>query len=107
MKKQYQVTLISATGKYKPISCIITREQATNDDLSLDKEVRKTLITLGTQKICNQRLWQKRELLQFGYTKAKVREYDKDKIAKENAERYERIKEEKFASGEWKRPKNN
>lgn len=107
MKKQYQVTLISATGKYKPVSCIITREQATNDDLSLDKEVRKTLITLGTQKICNQRLWGKRELTQYGYTKARVREYDKEKIAKENAERYEKIKEEKYASGEWKRPKKD
>lgn len=107
MRKQYQVTLISSTGKYKPVSCIVTREQTTDEDLSLNKEVRKALITLGTQKICAQRLWQKRELIDYGYTKAKVREYDKEKIARENAERYEKIKEEKYASGEWEKPKNN
>lgn len=107
MKKQYQVTLISATGKYKPVSCLITMEQTEDVDLTLNKEIKKNIITQGIQKICNQRLWSKRELVQYGYTKARVREYDKEKIAKENAERYERIKEEKYASGEWKRPKKD
>lgn len=107
MKKQYQVTLISATGKYKPVSCLITMEQTEDVDLTLNKEIKKNIITQGIQKICNQRFWSKRELVMYEYTKSRVRVYDKEKIAQENAERYEKIKEEKYASGEWKRPKKD
>lgn len=107
MKKQYQITLISSTGQYKPVSCLITREQVVDKDLTLDKEEKKKLIADGTIKICQKRLWSKRELAMYGYTKARVREYNKEKIEKENAERYEKIKEEKYASGEWKRPKKD
>ena len=32
---------------------------------------------------------------------------NKEEIAKENAERYEKIKEGKYASGEWKRPQES
>lgn len=105
MKKQYQITLVSTTGQYKPVSCLVNREQITNEDLTLNKEEKRKLIAEGTIKICQKRLWSKRELTMYGYTKARVREYDKEKIAQENAERYEKIKEEKYASGEWKRPK--
>lgn len=96
--KQYQVTLNSVSGKYKPVSCIITT------DLSLDTD-KKEIINKGVTKICQKRYWTKRELTKYGYTKAKVREYDKEKIAQESAERYAKIKEEKYASGEWQRPK--
>lgn len=93
--KEYQVTLICADGTYKPVSCIIKT-------VSTDtKEIKNKGIT----KICQKRGWGKFELLKYGYTKIKIREYDKEKIAKENAERYEKIKEEKYASGEWKKPK--
>lgn len=37
--------------------------------------------------------------------KSKMREYDKEKIKAENEARYTKIKEQKYASGEWKRPK--
>ncbi len=107
MKKQYQVTLTSTTGKYKPVSCIITKEQSTDIDLTLDKATRKSIINDGVQKICIQRYWGKRELQQYGYTSAKVRQYNKEKIQQENKERYERIKEEKYQSGEWQRPKSS
>ena len=96
--KQYQVTLNSVSGKYKPVSCIITT------DLSVDTD-KKEIINKGVTKICQKRYWTKRELTKYGYTKAKVREYDKEKIAQESVERYAKIKEEKYASGEWQRPK--
>ena len=31
---------------------------------------------------------------------------DKEKIERENVARYEALKEEKYASGEWKKPKS-
>lgn len=98
MRKQYQVTLNSITGKYKPVSCIITT------DLNLE-ENKKEIINLGVKKICQKRYWTQKDLKTYGYLKAKVREYDKEKIAQENAERYEKIKEEKYAKGEWKKSK--
>lgn len=107
-KKEYQVTIINPDGKYKPVSCIVTREQNSDYDLSrLDKKIRNEIAAAGTQKICNKHYWNKSDLLKYGYTQVKVRLYDKEKIAAENAERYARIKEEKYASGEWKRPKNS
>ena len=95
--KQYQVTLHTVSGKYKPVSCIITT------DLTLEDN-KKEIINKGVVKICQKRYWTKKDLTTYGYTKAKIREYDKEKIAQENAERYAKIKEEKYASGEWKRP---
>lgn len=96
MKKQYQVTLLAQNGKYKPVSTIVTMEETAD---------KKAILAEGTKKICLKRYWSKADLIRYTYTRGKVREYDKEKIEKENAERYERIKEEKYASGEWKRPK--
>ena len=98
MSKQYQVTLTSISGKYKPVSCIITTDLTIEDN-------KKIIINKGVTKICQKRYWTQRDLKNYGYLKAKVREYDKTKIEQENKERYERIKEEKYASGEWVRPK--
>lgn len=99
--KDYQVTLTSTTGKYRPVSCIIKAEGV---DLTNPTDLR-ILVNKGTQKIALQRMWGKADLVKYGYTKAKIREYDKEKIEKQNKEKYEKIKEEKYASGEWKRPK--
>ena len=101
MVKEYQVTLMCASGKYKPVSCIIKNEEV---DLT-NKDVRTELVKQGTQKICIKKYWSSKDLKKYGYTKAKIREYDKQKIAEESAARYEAIKEAKYASGEWKRPK--
>lgn len=98
MKKQYQVTLIAQNGRYKPASTIVTVEETAD---------RKTIMSAGVTKICQKRYWGKSDLVRYTYTKAKIREYDPVKIQKENEERYERIKEEKYASGEWKRPKED
>ena len=95
---QYQVTLTDMLGKYKPVSCIITTE------LTLDTH-KKEIINLGVVKICQKRYWTQKDLKRYGYLKAKVRVYDKVKIAQENQARYEQLKEQKYASGEWTRPK--
>lgn len=106
MMKQYQVTLLCASGKYRPVSTIVNYEQSTDEDLTAVTAKRKEIQNKGIVKICQQRLWDKSDLLKGDYTKCKVRVYDKEKIEKENKERYARIKEEKYATGEWKRPKS-
>ena len=97
MKKQYQVTLICENGKYKPVSTIVTMEETTD---------RRAIMREGQKKIMIKRYWSMADLTKYGYTKGKIREYDKEKIEQENAARYEALKEEKYASGEWKRPKS-
>ena len=97
MKKQYEVTLICENGKYKPVSTIVTMEETTD---------RKAIMREGQKKIMIKRYWSMADLTRYGYTKGKIREYDKEKIERENAARYEALKEEKYASGEWKRPKS-
>ena len=97
MKKQYQVTLICESGKYKPVSTIVTMEETTD---------KKAIMREGQRKIMVKRYWSMTDLAKYGYTKGKIREYDKEKIEQENAARYEALKEQKYASGEWKRPKS-
>jgi len=94
--KKYQVTIFCETGKYKPVSTIVTATETDN---------RITLQKKGIQKICLSKCWDGKDLARYGYTKVKVREYDKEKIEAENKARYEALKEAKYASGEWKRPK--
>ena len=99
---EYQVTLYCTTKKYRPVSCIIKRENKADLD---NASVKRELVTAGMKKICIQRGWSGEDLRAFGYITGKVREYDREKIEAENKARYEKIKEEKYASGEWKRPK--
>ena len=99
---EYQVTLFCATNKYKPVSAIVRRETEVN---LKDATIKKQILNDGMKKICIKRGWTARDLAAFGYATGKVREYDKEKIEAENKARYEKIKEEKYASGEWKRPK--
>ena len=99
---EYQVTLFCATGKYKPVSCLVKRASAC--DIS-DPTIKRQILNEGMQKICNQRRWSARDLATFGFKTGKIRLYDKEKLDKEAKERYNKIKEEKYASGEWKRPK--
>lgn len=97
MKKQYQVTLICESGKYKPVSTIVTMGETTD---------KKAIMREGQRKIMIKRYWSMADLTKYGYTKGKIREYDKEKIEQENIARYEALKEQKYASGEWKRPKS-
>ncbi len=105
MKREYQVTLSCTTNKYKPVACIVKREQTTDEDLTLKPDIKREIINQGIKTICNKRLWCGKDLQRYGYLKVKVRLYDREKIAKENEERDNRIKEEKYNSGEWVRPK--
>lgn len=103
MVKEYQVTLFCENNKYKPVSCIVKVEEINLDN----SEDKRRVAKLGAKKICQKRMWKSKNLTSFGYTIAKVREYDRQKIAIENAIRYHKIKEEKYNSGEWKRPAKN
>ena len=51
MKKEYQVTLFCGSGAYKPVSCIVKREQYSDLDYSTNASVKKELQKLGIQKI--------------------------------------------------------
>lgn len=106
IKQQYQVTLICKTGVYKPVSCIIEVEQKRGIDLTKDKVMKKEIIERGVNKICVNRYWTSKDLQKYGYLSAKVRLYDRLAIEKQKKENYEKLKEQKYASGEWKRPKN-
>ena len=105
MIKQYQVTLFDNTKKYRPVSCIINYEQTEDKDLSTDAIIKKAILKKGVEKICLQRYWTAKEIKQYNYIRGKVRLYDKEKIAKEAADRYNAIKEEHYQNGTWKRPK--
>jgi hypothetical protein len=94
MMKEYQVTLFDPSNTYKPVSCIISKN--TNLIEAIGKEAYiKRIKEDGIKKICAKRYWRTTDLVKYGYTKMKIREYDKEKIAKENAERYEQIKKER------------
>ena len=98
---KYQITILCTTNKYKPVSTLVENERI---DLK-DTIKKRAIISKGVQKICAQHYWGKSDLTKFGYTKIKIREYDIVKIKAENEARYNAIKEAKYASGEWKRPK--
>jgi hypothetical protein len=65
-----QVTLVSNMG-YKPVSCLI---EVDYKNLPSKEEIKNQ----GIVKICNKRYWTNRELKNYGYTKAKMRIYDKE-----------------------------
>jgi hypothetical protein len=94
MIKEYQVTLFTPDNKYKPVSCIVQQDTAIAKEIG-NKVYTQKIKTKGIQKICNKRYWSGQDLTRYGYTKVKIREYDKEKIAAENAERYEKIKKER------------
>ena len=77
MNKQYQVTLFCTTGAYRPVSCIVNRQQEEDTDMSQDKVIRKELQRAGVKKICEKRYWQLSDLSRYGYTKYKIRPYEK------------------------------
>ena len=97
MKQKYQITITCGNGAYKPISTLVEVEQPETADLTLVPLKKKELINRGVQKICASRYWTSSDLKRYNY--------NKEKIEKEQKERYEKLKEEKYASGEWTRPK--
>ena len=105
MLTEHQVTLMRASGKYRPVSCLVRKH--TDATASIGKEeYAKQIRRAGITKICQKRYWTNADLKRYEYTTCKVRVYDKEKIDAENKARYEAIKEAKYASGEWKRLKS-
>lgn len=86
---QIQITLISEAG-YKPMSTIIEVPDVPTFNLHRKEYQQKAAV-----KICAQRHMTARDLVKYGYNGVKCRVYDKEKIARENAERYEQIKKER------------
>ena len=79
MLKKYQVTMYCTTNQYKPISTIISIDQAIEEDnLLLNKEKKQEIIKKGIVKICQKKYWTMREVKQYNYTKVKVREYKQE-----------------------------
>lgn len=104
MKKEYQVTLICGSGAYKPVSCIVKREQYSDADYSSNATVKKELQKMGIQKICGKRGWGMSDLARFDYTHYKIRAYNKAEIEQAKKDKYEQIKEQHYQDGTWKRP---
>lgn len=104
-KQEYQVTLMANNSKYKPVSCIVSIEQELGYDMTKSKARKKEIIDKGIIKIAQKRYWTNKDLVKYGYTKVRVRLYDKEKIEQENKLRYEQIKEQHYADGTWQRPK--
>lgn len=65
-----QITLFDINNKYKPISTLIEVESI-DWYRSHEKECRQKAI----RKICLQRNWSGKELLDYGYKRIKVRNY--------------------------------
>lgn len=87
---QLQCTLFSSTGKYRPMSTLVKVES-----VDYFKEHKTEVQTRAIQKICVQLNTEPWCLKRDGYSKMKVRVYDKAKIDAEKAARYEQIKKER------------
>ena len=73
MQKEYQVTLFCGNGAYKPVSCIVKREQLVDVDYSTNANIKKELQKMGVKKICEKCGWGLSDLMKFGYSRYKVR----------------------------------
>jgi len=69
-----QVTLYDKSGKYRPVSCLISIESET-----YFKEHRDEIKTKGIRKIMLQRGWTKKELITYNYLTCRMRIYKEDK----------------------------
>jgi len=90
--KEYQVTLFCTTGQYKPVSCIVKIDEC---GFPSKDALKQAIRNKGLTKICQQRYWTSADLKRYNYTRLAMREYDKEKIEREKAERYEQIKKER------------
>lgn len=85
-----QVTMISNKG-YRPVSAIVD-VPSVNDFKTNPLKYRND----GVVKICAKRGWSWQRVQEYGYdSEIKMRVYDKEKIEREKAERYEQIKKER------------
>lgn len=84
-----QCTLFSVTNKYRPISTLLEIESIkyynTHKQEVQQRAIDKIVVQRKTERWC---------LKRDGYTRMKVRVYDKKKV-EEEAKRYEKIKKER------------
>lgn len=85
-----QCTLFSVTNKYRPISTLLEIESIkyynTHKQEVQQRAIDKIVVQRKTERWC---------LKRDGYTRMKVRVYDKKKIKEEEKRRYEKIKKER------------
>lgn len=85
-----QVTMISNKG-YRPVSALVDVPSVAEFKAN-PKKYRDD----GVVKICAKRSWNWAKVKEFGYdSEIKMRVYDREKIEREKAERYEQIKKER------------
>lgn len=66
-----QVTLFDKEGRYKPVSTLIKVES-----VKYYKEHKKEVHQKAIEKICRQKYWSGNDLVKYGYSIIKVRNYD-------------------------------
>ena len=82
-----QCTLFSVTNKYRPISTLLEIES-----IKYYNTHKQEVQQMAIDKIVAQRKTERWCLKRDGYTRMKVRVYDKKKIKEEEKRRYEKIK---------------
>ena len=84
-----QVTLFDVTGKYRPVSTLVKVES-----VAWFKEHSKEVKEQAIKQICLKRRWTGEDLIKFGYTQLKVRNYTLfQEIEKNKKERAKKRKE--------------
>ncbi len=83
-----QVTLFDVTGKYRPVSTLVKVES-----VAWFKEHSKEVKEQAIKQICLKRRWTGEDLIKFGYTQLKVRNYTLFQEIEKNKK--ERAKERK------------
>lgn len=68
-----QVTLYDKSGKYRPISALVTVES-----LDYVKSNKEKVKNAGIRKICYKRGWSPKDLLRYNYLTCKMRVYPED-----------------------------
>lgn len=86
---QVQITLVSESG-YRPLSTLIEV-----DSWEAYQQNKQAYQQRAVTSILAKRHMTLRDTNKYGYTTIKARVYDKERIARENAERYEKIKKER------------
>lgn len=86
---QIQITLISESG-YRPLSILINCESWAEYQAHKVAYQQKAVTAMLAKRHMTVR-----DLRKYGYTEIRSRVYDKERIARENAERYEQIKKER------------
>ena len=71
-KVTLQYTLFCTTGQYKPVSCLIGVDDIKHFNNNQAEYKKKAI-----EKICIKRYWTTKDLQRYGYTKIKVRRYEK------------------------------